>query len=263
MKLYDFRKKQLIIFQEKADSSFWDSHWRIDKNIKNKIFLKKDSLITRVTRKFLRPQAGPILEGGSGSGQNVAALKYYGYQVIGIDYASQTVRALNKWMPELDIRHGDVRKLPFKDNFFSGYWSLGVIEHFFSGYRTIALEIERVVKTGGYLFLTFPFMSPLRKIKAGLGFYLPWSKTRVSSLDNFYQYILNKELVIKNFQSLNFKLVQTMPFDDIKGVKNEIKFLRPLFQRLLDHPGRGILKRAVPKIIFGASSLFTPITGHA
>jgi len=53
----------------------------------------------------------------------------------------------------------DVRKLNFPDHYFDGYWSLGVIEHFYKGYDEIIHKIYRVLHPGGFLFLTVPEMS--------------------------------------------------------------------------------------------------------
>ena len=43
------------------------------------------------------------------------------------------------------------------------------IEHFIDGYDAILSEMYRVIKEGGYLFLTVPSMSIIRKVKAALG----------------------------------------------------------------------------------------------
>ena len=130
-----------------------------------------DTYVTRITRKYLRPVDGVILEGGCGDAVHVAALAASGYRCIGIDSAEQTVSALQSAFPELDVRLGDVRHLDFDDAAFAGYWSIGVIEHFWDGYGPIVQEMSRVVRTGGYLFLTFPYMSPVRRLKARLGLY--------------------------------------------------------------------------------------------
>ena len=50
------------------------------------------------------------------------------------------------------------------------YWSLGVIEHFFNGYKEIAEEANRILKNKGFIFLTFPSMNILRKQKQNLDY---------------------------------------------------------------------------------------------
>ena len=205
----------------------------------------------------MKPEDGIILEGGCGRGKNVASLVNNGYRVIGIDYAEKTVSILNQCVPVLDIRLGDVRKLPFDDNYFIGYWSLGVIEHFWEGYESIALEMSRVLKDNGYLFLTFPYMSPLRRIKGKLRLYDLWQKTVPSN--NFYQFALNSKLVIGDFQKLGFKLVRTLPWDGIKGTKDEIVIIKPLLQKLYDYKGNNIFIKFIRMSI---SMIMSPIAGH-
>ena len=151
VRYFDPVKKQLIYIESKAGPSFWDSHWKLDKNIR-KILRIKNTYVSNITRQFLKPRDGIILEGGCGKGHNVASLFNNGYRVIGIDYAEKSVMILNQYLPELDIRLADVRDLPFEDNYFIGYWSIGVIEHFWEGYESIALEMSRVIKYNGYLF---------------------------------------------------------------------------------------------------------------
>lgn len=231
---YDRKNKRLIYLGKKPSPVFWDTHWEMAKNAARNIVNTTRTFASLVTPKFLKPDQGVILEGGCGSGENVAALVNNGYKCIGIDWAEKTVSILNKYAPELDIRQGDVRKLPFPDDYFAGYWSVGVIEHFWDGYEPIALEMARVIKENGYLFLAFPYMSPLRKIKAGLGLYEKWNN---EGKENFYQFALDKRNVADKFENLGFSLARSIPFSSIKGLKDEIAVLKPILQRLYDYRG--------------------------
>ena len=94
-----------------------------------------------------------MLQGGCGLGDKVHSLDKVGFEAYGIDFAPNVVSMINENWPHLDVRQGDVRKLPFEDDFFDGYWSFGVIEHFFIGFDEILEEMARVIKPGGYLFL--------------------------------------------------------------------------------------------------------------
>ena len=71
----------------------------------------------------------------------------------------------------------DVRNLNFDDGFFDGYWSLGVIEHFYEGYERIIKEVNRVIKRNGFVFLTFPSLSFLRKFKSKWGLYVDYHES--------------------------------------------------------------------------------------
>jgi len=257
MKYFDPVKKQLIFINQKATPDFWDSRWQAGKTIRDEIFKIKNTFASRITKQYLNPKDGIILEGGCGQGKIVASLVNNGYKIIGLDYAKKTVKMLNKYIPEWDIRFGDVRDLPFADNFFIGYWSLGVIEHFYEGYQPIAQEMQRVIKDGGYLFLTFPHMSCLRKIKSILGFYQFWPKRK--SKNDFYQFALNSKLVIRDFQKLGFKFIKARNIDGIRGIKEEIPALWPSLKKLYDYRGDNVLIKIIK---LGIALAAAPVAGH-
>lgn len=161
-------------------------------------------------------------------------------------------------MPELRLIIGDVRSLMFKDAGFDGYWSLGVIEHFYDGYDKIALEMGRILKPGGYLFLTFPQMSCLRKIKAWLELYPQFNKK--DGKENFYQFALDRKLVIEKFGGLGFKEVYVSATDGLKGLKDEVSLLKPALQRFYDYKGKSIIIRGTRYIL---DKILAPLTGHS
>lgn len=247
MRYFDPIKKQLIYIKNKATPDLWDREWNVGKNNRNEIIGEKNTYVSIITKRYLKPEDGIILEGGCGKGEHVASLANEGYRVIGIDWAVKTVKKLNQYVPELDIRPGDVRKLLFNDNYFIGYWSLGVIQHYWRGYQSIALEMSRVIKEGGYLFLAFPYMSPLRRVKSKLGLYALWQKTVPD--DNFFAFNLNPKLVIENFQKLGFQLIKSVPLHAIKGTKDEIPVIKPLLQKLHDYKGSNIFVNFVRRCI--------------
>lgn len=107
---------------------------------------------------------------------NVYWLAKSGYDSYGVDYARKTVDLIHRFMPKLKATCHDVRYINFNDNFFDGYWSLGVIEYFYEGYEEIVKEAKRVIKRDGFLFLSFLSMSILRRFKARLGLYVDYRK---------------------------------------------------------------------------------------
>jgi len=223
MRYLDKKNQRLVYIQQAATPNFWDSFWHTER-IRDKIIdLSKYSFIPNITKKFLMPEDGPILEGGCGNAYNVYALYKEGFNCIGVDFAEKTIRLVNESFPELDVRVGDVRKLNFPDNYFAGYWSLGVIEHFWDGYEEIAAEMRRVIKPNGYLFVGFPYMSPVRRLKAKLNMYEIYDKQKT---DNFYQFALNIKNVRKYFEKLGFSLIGMKRSDGIKGAIEEFSFLK-------------------------------------
>lgn len=247
----------MIYVQQAATSDYWDEHWHIDQSIRDKLTSAKSTWVTEVNQRYLKPEDGLILEGGCGTAIHVAALVNNGYQCIGVDYASRTVQTINKTIPELIVQQGDVRNLQFEDSSFVGYWSLGVIEHFWEGYRQIAMEMERVIKPGGYLFLTFPYLSPLRRLKARLNLYPKWNEKKAPP--SFYQFALDHTGVIEDFRQQGFELLEHQPMLGFRAIKEELGILNPLLCKLYDYRGQSILIRGFK---FALSQIATPLSGH-
>lgn len=232
---YDKQQKQLIYFENSATPDFWDKHWNVD-NFRITIQgYKNNKFILENTRRYLKK--GTILEGGCGLGGNVYCLHYNGYSAYGVDFAKNTVAKINNYFPDLNVTVGDVRKLDFENEFFDGYWSLGVIEHFYEGYHEILEEMKRVIKKDGYVFLTFPDMSPLRNFKAKLGLYKKLDDNSYKK-DDFYQFALDATSVKKNFEKYGFELEYCKPWDGIKGFKDEVSIIKPILQLLYDYNGK-------------------------
>ena len=183
---------------------------------------------------------GLILEGGCGPGHVVYAMHVHGYRCMGIDIAKRTIGRIKETFPELDVSVGDVRSLPFPDSYFRGYWSGGVIEHFWEGYDDVLKEMYRVLVKGGYLFISFPSMSFLRRQKVKLARYEEVN-TDIIERENFYQFAFDREKVISDFQAAGFELLDSSPQSGLKGLKDEISLLRPLLQRYYDYTGRNLL----------------------
>lgn len=255
MRIYLSDKKVLAYYHQKATPDFWDKHWDKTELLLNIKTCTIDPYFIPMVKKFL-PTGSLVLEGGCGIGHLVHALSYNGYQAIGIDFAQQTIETVKQVVPELDLRVGDVRTLPFKDEEFDGYISVGVIEHFGEGYNEIITEMSRVIKKGGFLFISFPYMSFLRKLKAKLRRYQSntWEELNTQK-DTFYQFALDHKRVLTDLKNVGFSLVAKKPFDGIKGFKDEVCFLKPFLQNIYDGKTHQRLRPYLDK-------LFRPFAAH-
>ena len=258
MKTYSKDLKALVFFKEQATPGFWDKHWGGDDYYQHLIRYKNLRFIRHYTQKYL-PKGARVLEGGCGQCEKVYTLCNNSYQAYGVDFAQETLRSVKNAMPELKLIIGNVESLMFKDMTFDGYWSLGVIEHFYDGYDKIALEMGRILKPGGYLFLTFPQMSCLRKIKAHLNLYLQFNRDKVDK-ERFYQFALDRKLVIEKFRRLGFKEVRISATDGLKGLKDEVSLLKPPLQKLYDYKGKSIIIRGTRYLL---DKILAPLTGHS
>lgn len=255
MKYYDRVKNRLVFLEKQATPEFWDDHWDA-KNLREIIISGgNDRFILDTTKKYLN--TGRVLEGGCGVGSKVYALYNHGYDAYGVDFATKTVGKINASVPDLKILPADVMHLPFRSSTFDGYWSLGVIEHFYAGYGPIADEMARVLKPEGILFLTFPSMSILRRLKAKTGLYPSWNKTL--GTESFYQFALDEDEVLIEFEKRGFQILESRPYDGIKGFKDEIHIVKPPLQRLYNYSGKNFVINMTRQVL---GKFLEPLAGH-
>ena len=255
MSVYLTDKQALAYFKQQASPEFWDKHWETDILKETLRGAKDDGLFVPLVKRYL-PRNNIILEGGCGQGYIVQALQYQGYKAIGIDFAAGTIQKIKEAMPELDVRVGDVRALDFPDASLDGYVSVGVIEHFWNGYEAIIQEMYRTLKVGGFLFVSFPYMSPLRRLKAALHIYRYQESTALNERqEQFYQFALPTLSVLADMSSLGFELRERFAFGGLKGFKDEVALAKPLLQDIYD--GKRWRRWQKP-----LERLFTPFAAH-
>lgn len=255
-KFYDQNNNRLVFIHEKATREFWAQHWSkydIEKAIKS---AADGRFVARATRRYL-PEGSVILEGGCGMGQYVYCLSANGYQVYGVDFAQDAVRKAKEVVRDLNLCVGDVGALPFPDRVLDGYWSMGIIEHFYEGFDTVAMEMKRVLRPGGYLFLTFPCLSRLRRIKIVLNRYRLWAPSQTLE-GRFYQFALSGQRVCDVFQDLGFELMLRKPTSGLKGLKDEAGSFHWVLRRVYN--SSSLILKAFG---YGLNLIFSPIAGHS
>ena len=250
---YWLKADRLIYLDEKATPEFWDAHWDAEGGPPS---LGPRHEVVRVTKKYLA-RGARILEGGCGRANKVKALADAGYNAIGIDFAGETVKRARLDYPNIDIRKGDVRSLEFSDCCFDGYWSFGVIEHFWGGYQSILSEAARVLKPDGLLFLTAPWFSPYRKRKARYDGY-----PRVDPTDEpefFYQFALSRLEVCEQLRNHGFEVEDWRGRASAISMRDDMQMLRGQIDWLLGSRG-SILKRVLRRAI---TKGLNPYCGHS
>jgi len=239
---------RLVYLDEKATPEFWDARWRAEGRAGTS---RQDNEIVRVTAKYL-PAGSRVLEDGCGRANKVKALADSGFKAIGIDFAEESVRQARLEYPELDIRKGDVRSLPFPADYFDGYWSIGVIEHFWIGYDPILAEAHRVLRPGRLLFLTAPWFSPYRRYKARIGGY-PQSQFGREP-EAFYQFALGRREVTAELSKHGFDLLRWRGLAPEVSMQEDMDSMRRPVEWLLGSRGsypKRLLRRAVTGALAG------------
>jgi SAM-dependent methyltransferase len=250
--------KKLLFVREKATPEFWDKNWLTEDWKRQITRTRKNRNWRRIISKYLPDKNSKILEGGCGSGHLVDAMRYWGYQAMGIDFARETVAKINEVMPDLDIRYGDLRQLDLGDEYLDGYLSLGVIEHFRDGYDDILSEMRRVLKPGGYAFVSFPCISRLDRISMLFSRY-----ERFEGLDgpeDFYQFGLDAKVVRRDFEHTGFECVHTYRQYGLTGLQRVIPASKRIQEKLWE---LSETNRLIKLFTVGSSILLSPLCGHS
>ncbi len=219
-KHFDAESRRLVYVGAAADADFWDERWSDGEPVRYGKTVPRRSLVVRETTRLLEP-GSLIVEGGCGLAVDSWHLHQLGYRAVALDYAQRTLARVVRSAPEVRPLAGDVGRLPFATGAVDGYWSLGVIEHFYDGYSAIRDEMRRVIRPGGYLFLTFPVMSRLRRSKSRLGLYPAWAPS-AGQRERFYQFALVADRVQRDFTSCGFELERARPFLGVSGLCEEL-----------------------------------------
>jgi SAM-dependent methyltransferase len=147
--------------------------------------------------------------------------------------------------------------LDFPDGSFDGYWSIGVIEHFWKGYGEILAEAARVLRPKGFLFLTAPWFSPYRRRKAHSRGYAQMDFSEEP--DFFYQFALSGREVRAQLAAHGFELLRWRGLASEISVKEDMTVCRAQVEWLLGSRG-SILKRVLRRAIVGGLNSYC---GHS
>jgi SAM-dependent methyltransferase len=140
----------------------WD---RIFKE-RGRVFTDPHSDIDRIVKLTRDKDHLRILDLGCGTGRHVVYLAHQGFDVYGFDASSEAVSMTQDWLDIENLKakltqHQMEDQFPYEANFFDAVISVQVIHHnLMKNIRITISEIERVLKPGGILFVTFPVLRP-------------------------------------------------------------------------------------------------------
>lgn len=151
-----------------------------------------------------------VLEAGSGMGQWVRFLTDQGLKPVGLDFSQETVSRLKDHFPGFDWRVGDIRDMPLEENSFDMLVSWGVIEHLEEGPQQAVNEFYRVLKPGGYGYITVPWLSPRRQ-KKGMNHGGSNMHQIPEGQAMFHQYYYDEHELSGFMEKAGFKVLRTCP----------------------------------------------------
>lgn len=103
-----------------------------------------------------------VLDAGCGSGNISFYLAKKVKRVVGLDINQEAINFAQKYAQKnkfknLSFRRADLRKTPYKKDSFDKIILFEVVEHLnFKNYQKVIAEMYRLLKLGGYLYLTTP-----------------------------------------------------------------------------------------------------------
>ena len=159
------------------DPQQWGSYWRQSRELSKRAYAVIASLYRRV---FIRPRlhrelrrhfdrGSQLLHAGCGGGQVDQGL-HERMRITALDISADALQLYQANNPAVfRLRHGDILALPYANDSFDGYYSLGVIEHFTEqDIRRIFAEAFRVLRPRGKVVLFWPHARATSVLVLGL-----------------------------------------------------------------------------------------------
>lgn len=111
--------------------------------------------------------ARSVLDLGCGAGRHLVYLMRQGFRTFGVDISEDGLELAHRWLEqersdgggqgiEPLLAQSDMSQIPFREASFDGLIGVHVIQHqTLEGIRRTAVEIGRVLRSGGLIYLTF------------------------------------------------------------------------------------------------------------
>lgn len=180
-----------------------------------------------------------ILDVGCGSGHMIEMLRKYGYEMAGIEPATNMREAAQKRNPEVQILDARAGELPFKDASFDAVLAIEIFRYLhqdecLKGYQ----EALRVLKPGGYFIFTmqnrycldgFPLYYALKRLLS------PIFKTRMhydhfttpGEVEKILKQYLGSQVESVSTRGVTFAPLH-IPYKALRSVMSKIaKFVEP------------------------------------
>jgi SAM-dependent methyltransferase len=205
----------------------------------------------RIMRPYLGelPAGARLLDGGCGLGDWTLYFDRNGFSTLGLDISRETVAQLQARFPEAEFAVGDIRAIDFPDASFDGYFSWGTFEHFEEGLGRCVDEAYRILKPGGYLFITVPFDNLRHMLRAAFG----GTRGKPAKHDHlrFYQWRLTRRELRDELSQRGFEVLDTRPIHNRQGVLRSLHHTFGLpYEWLLTKGLSVLLSPILPRTVF-------------
>ena len=178
----------------------------------------------RIMRPFLDrlPQGRRVLDAGCGLGEWTVFLAQQGFDIVGLDLSAEVVGKLKERFPANEFTCGDIRQTGFEAESFDACFSWGAFEHFENGLGDCLTEAHRILRPGGWLFISVPFQNwrhilrdarPLERWDPGFD-----PKDGYRQTHRFYQWRLTRRELQRELELRGFRTERVTPISKLGGV---------------------------------------------
>lgn len=194
---------------------------RIERDIIDKYLMK---MISKKGSKQLK-----IFDGGCGVGNWLLYIKKkWNVECYGADIHlnKSQINIAKKY--DINLTTDSILSLPYPDDSFDIYFSFGVFEHFEEGIEVPMTEAHRVIKRGGVLIISIPYINYLNILLWPIRFSRRvYTKYRYRDKLQFTNYQFTKKDIVNSTHKTNFKLIEIMNDEDVGvGLWLDFMFLR-------------------------------------
>jgi SAM-dependent methyltransferase len=141
---------------------------------------------------------------------------------VGLDLSVEIIDKLKIRFPACQFVRGDIRQTGFETGSFDAYFSWGAFEHFENGLGDCLSEAHRILRPGGWLFISVPFEN-WRHILRDAGALERWDEhfDRAAGYRQplrFYQWRLTRPELKRELELHGFRTEMVTPINKLQGV---------------------------------------------
>jgi len=214
----------LRIFYKNPGPRFWEETFQgkeIEYNRSPDEYL--ESVIRRMLCREMR-----ILDAGCGLGELVNYLSLQGFEAYRLDFSKILIHRAKEKL-KIEVLVGDLRSIPFTENSFDVYISLGVLEHFEDGVHVPLKEANQVLRIGGLLIVSVPYWNVLRKLKK---LFLRKYHYVGRPGKDFFEYAFSKREMIILMRQHGFNVIEIIPTSPSKTLELDVPGIAKILKKI-------------------------------
>jgi SAM-dependent methyltransferase len=207
----------------------------------------------RVIRPYLARLAkgSRVLDGGCGLGEWTVFLSQQGFEVVGLDLVPEVIDALTRRFPGSRFVRADIRRTGFDDGSFDACFSWGAFEHFENGMGECLDEARRILRPGGWLFISVPFhnwrhiLRDARPLQRWNEHFDPAAGFRESQ--RFYQWRFTRPELQRELELHGFRAERITPIHKLSGAGRWLQWDFPVVRK--DTRAYFLARRAIAAVM--------------